>query len=109
MTDYLRGHKIELQNGKWVYSDTKEPTSETWQKRPCGHCGSRGECLEHSRIRCGECEYVAELEEENKRNRHAFKRIRLACNFADEDKDDIIPTIYEEVNKALKENRNESK
>lgn len=35
----LRGHKIEYINNQWVYSDTKEPTAETWQDRPCGHCG----------------------------------------------------------------------
>jgi hypothetical protein len=36
---YLRGHEIELVNGKWIYSDTKELTTETWQSRTCGHCG----------------------------------------------------------------------
>lgn len=35
----LRGHEIELINGEWVYSDTKEPTQATWQNRPCGYCG----------------------------------------------------------------------
>ena len=39
LNSYLRGHKIELNGDKWVYSDTKEPTAETWQNRPCGHCG----------------------------------------------------------------------
>lgn len=38
-TSYLRGHEIEFLNGEWVYSDTKEPTVQTWQERPCGHCG----------------------------------------------------------------------
>lgn len=37
--DKLRGHKIELKNKEWVYSDTKESTVETWKNRPCGHCG----------------------------------------------------------------------
>lgn len=35
----LRGHEIEISNGKWVYSDTKELTSETWRERACGECG----------------------------------------------------------------------
>lgn len=36
---YLRGYKIEMLNGEWVFSDTKESTVKTWRKRPCGHCG----------------------------------------------------------------------
>lgn len=32
-----RGHKIEREAGKWVYSDTKEPTVNN--RRACGHCG----------------------------------------------------------------------
>lgn len=36
---YLRDHQIEMLNGVWVYSDTKEPTVENHHKRPCGHCG----------------------------------------------------------------------
>lgn len=39
MKHHLRGHKIELREGEWVYSDTKEFTIETWEKRPCGSCG----------------------------------------------------------------------
>jgi len=35
--------------------------------------GDRGECLQHRRIRCGDCEYVAELEEENKRYKQALE------------------------------------
>lgn len=35
----LRGHKIERLNGKFVYSDTKEPTKKGYFKRPCGNCG----------------------------------------------------------------------
>ena len=35
----LRGHDIEFVNGKCIYSDTKEPTVDTWQDRPCGICG----------------------------------------------------------------------
>ena len=44
---YLRGHKIEQINGEWVYSDTKEPTVETWQKRRRGHCGLHNTSEEH--------------------------------------------------------------
>ena len=39
MDDYLRGHKIECVNGRWFFSDTGEPTIDTWENRPCGHCG----------------------------------------------------------------------
>ena len=35
----LRGHDIEMLNGQYVFSDTKEPTFNNWQNRPCGHCG----------------------------------------------------------------------
>lgn len=35
----FRGHNIERTNGKWIYSDTKQPVPTTWQDRPCGHCG----------------------------------------------------------------------
>ena len=35
----LRGHDIEYVNGKCIYSDTKEPTANNWQDRPCGRCG----------------------------------------------------------------------
>ena len=35
---HLRGHKIEFLNNQWVYSDTKEPTVETYKSRNCGHC-----------------------------------------------------------------------
>ena len=35
----LRGHDIEFVNDQWIYSDTKEPTVDTWQDRPCGICG----------------------------------------------------------------------
>ena len=36
----LRGHNIEFVNDhQWVYSDTKEPTMNNWQDRPCGRCG----------------------------------------------------------------------
>lgn len=33
---YLRGHRIEYLNGKWVYLDTKEPIE---RERPCIRCG----------------------------------------------------------------------
>lgn len=35
----LRGHEIEYTDGKWIFTDTREPTVETWRERPCGHCG----------------------------------------------------------------------
>lgn len=34
----LRGHDIEFINNEWVYSDTKEPTRNSWEERPCGYC-----------------------------------------------------------------------
>ena len=34
----LRGHEIEMLNGKWVFSDTKESTDSTQHDRSCGHC-----------------------------------------------------------------------
>lgn len=37
--EHLRGHPIEYRADRWVYCDTGEPTAETWQTRPCGHCG----------------------------------------------------------------------
>jgi hypothetical protein len=40
MTNKLRGHPIEHNGKEWVFSDTKESTVETWQTRPCGHCGA---------------------------------------------------------------------
>lgn len=36
---YLRGHHIERLNGEYVYSDTKTPTVDEFDKRPCGYCG----------------------------------------------------------------------
>jgi hypothetical protein len=33
-----RGHKMELYNGKWVYSDNKQSVADF--KRPCGYCGN---------------------------------------------------------------------
>ena len=35
---YLRGHKIEFVDGEWIYCDTKEPTSKTFEARSCGYC-----------------------------------------------------------------------
>ena len=37
--EYLRGHKIEVIEGKFVYIDTKESTIENYKLRPCGICG----------------------------------------------------------------------
>lgn len=34
----LRGHVIEWRD-QWYYVDTNQPTIETWEGRPCGHCG----------------------------------------------------------------------
>ena len=39
MNAKLRGHHIEMQKGVFVYSDTKETTSNNWEKRACGNCG----------------------------------------------------------------------
>lgn len=36
MFSYLRGHKIEMLHGEFVYSDTKTTTLNN--SRPCGHC-----------------------------------------------------------------------
>ena len=46
--------------------------------------------------------HVKELEKQSKHYRQALKRIRLACNFSDEDKDEIVPTVYEEVDGVLR-------
>lgn len=42
--DYLRGHPIywDAACREWRFSDTGEPTAETWFNRPCGHCGLYG-------------------------------------------------------------------
>jgi len=39
MNDYLRGYKIHKIKDKWFFDDTNLPTVETWESRPCGHCG----------------------------------------------------------------------
>ncbi len=36
--DTFRGHEIEIQNGRFVFSDTKEIVADTWEDRPCGYC-----------------------------------------------------------------------
>lgn len=38
-TSKFRGYEIEEINGELVFSDTKEPTAQSWKSRPCGHCG----------------------------------------------------------------------
>ncbi len=38
ITSSLKGHKIEHDEGAWMFSDTKEPTVETWEDRLCGNC-----------------------------------------------------------------------
>jgi len=35
--NYLRGHKIEMVDGQWVYSDNRTPTAGN--PRDCGFCG----------------------------------------------------------------------
>lgn len=35
----LRGHEIRLTASGYVYADTGERVDQTWQSRPCGHCG----------------------------------------------------------------------
>lgn len=37
-TSMFRGHQIELRNDQYVFSDTGELVSETWESRPCGYC-----------------------------------------------------------------------
>ncbi len=39
MNNYLRGYKIYNVGSKWFFDDTKQPTIETWEGRPCGYCG----------------------------------------------------------------------
>ena len=39
MPDYLRGYEITERDGVFYFTDTDKPTAETWQDRPCGHCG----------------------------------------------------------------------
>jgi len=34
----MGGHKIELVDGNWVYSDTKEKVDPNGPTRPCKHC-----------------------------------------------------------------------
>lgn len=35
----FRGYEIEVLNGEMVFADTKEPTAQSWERRPCGYCG----------------------------------------------------------------------
>jgi len=35
----FRGHRIELDDGVWVYSDDGSSVAENWKETPCGHCG----------------------------------------------------------------------
>ena len=39
MSRKFRGNDIELINGKYVFSDTKELISETYKQKTCGNCG----------------------------------------------------------------------
>jgi len=38
--DYFRGHKIHNEDGEWLFSDTRERVSTSWQRRPCGYCAA---------------------------------------------------------------------
>jgi len=42
-----RGNAIEVLNDVFVYSDTKEPVSETHNDRPCGNCNKAGTAEGH--------------------------------------------------------------
>jgi hypothetical protein len=35
---FLRGYPIYIDGDTWRYEDTNDPTTETWQSRPCGSC-----------------------------------------------------------------------
>jgi len=39
MTEYFRGYPIEFNGLEYIFSDTKQSTADTWESRPCGHCG----------------------------------------------------------------------
>lgn len=39
MSNYYRGHRIELIGNEFVYGDTKELVSENYKDRACGYCG----------------------------------------------------------------------
>lgn len=43
----LRGHKIKLVNGDWVYCDTGLPTQDTHHLRPCGYCNKYNTAEDH--------------------------------------------------------------
>ena len=34
----FRGYKIHKEGEEWLFSDIAEPVSQTWKRRPCGHC-----------------------------------------------------------------------
>lgn len=36
--DKFRGYEIEQENGRFVFSDTREVVADTWESRPCGFC-----------------------------------------------------------------------
>ena len=60
--------------------------------------GDRGECLQHHRIRCGECEYVAELEAENKRLSGRLEELETERNIYYQS----LPSLHQQVaNEAL--------
>ena len=42
---FLRGHPIVIEDGRWIYKDTRQHT--TGNPRPCGHCGKEGTLQGH--------------------------------------------------------------
>lgn len=36
--DMFRGCKIHKEDGEWLFSDTNDPVSQTWETHPCGYC-----------------------------------------------------------------------
>lgn len=36
---HFRGYEIYEKEGAFYYADNDEPTSISWESRPCGHCG----------------------------------------------------------------------
>lgn len=40
LPDKFRGHEIYVgDNGYYYYVDNDESVADTWENRPCGHCG----------------------------------------------------------------------
>lgn len=60
-------------------------------------------CVNHNMLRCSECEYVHDLEEENKRYQSALKKILNNRQVYHLTRDDLIASFYEIACQALKE------